>query len=164
MSNTISDPTLHRQTRKMPIPNLSHDGFLPAGVHECPLEELEQRFGRFQLSTCRMKLMAKLAEYMAEVGGTGMVCFVLVDGSFGTDKAEPNDIDLVLVLPAHHDFTALVRPFEYNVLSRRMVRKRFAFDVLVAREDSAEFDEYLQFFQQIRGETNRQKGILKVKP
>ena len=61
-------------------------------------------------------------------------------------------------------FTAVVRPFEYNVLSRRMVRRRFAFDVLVAREDSAEFDEYLQFFQQVRGEPNRQKGILKVKP
>lgn len=91
-----------------------------------------------------------------------MICFVVVDGSFVTDKAEPNDIDLVLVLPNHHDFSADVRPFEYNVLSRRMVRRRFAFDVLVAREHSAEFDEYVEFFQQVRGEPNRRKGILKV--
>ena len=149
---------------KMAIPDLDHDGFLPAGVHECTLDELEQRFGGFELSTCRMKLMAKLAEYVMELRGTGMVHFVLVDGSFVSAKAEPNDIDLVLVLPNSHDFTRVVRPFEYNVLSRRMVRKRFAFDVLVAREDSAEFDEYVQFFQQVRGEPYRQKGILKVMP
>ena len=39
-----------------------------------------------------------------------------------------------------------------------------SFDVLVAREKSPELVEYVEFFQQIRGETDRRKGILKVLP
>jgi hypothetical protein len=89
---------------------------------------------------------------------------VVVDGSFVTAKDEPGDIDLVLVLPTGHDFGAELRPFEYNVLSRRMVRKRYAFDVLVAREKSSELTEYMAFFQRVRGDIQRRKGILKVVP
>jgi uncharacterized protein (DUF1800 family) len=71
---------------------------------------------------------------------------------------------LVLILHTNHDLNATLRPFEYNVLSRRRVLKRYAFDVLVARENSPELLEYVEFFQQIRGETDRRKGILKVLP
>jgi len=148
----------------MAIPDTDGDGFLPVGVHECTLDEINERFGGFQRSTCRPNLMAKLLEYLTEIRGTGMVSFVVMDGSFVTDKAEPNDIDLVLVLPENHDFSGEIPPYAYNVLSRRMVQKRYAFDVMVARENSTEFDEYVQFFQQVRGEPDRQKGILKVNP
>ena len=148
----------------MAIPDTDQDGFLPAGVHECSLDELEQRFGRFQYSNCRPTWMARLVEFLSEVRSAGMVLCVVVDGSFVSDKAEPNDIDLVLVLPENHDFSADLRPLAYNVLSRRMVRKRFGFDVLVAREHSAEMVEYVAFFQQVRGEPHRRKGILKVRP
>ena len=109
-------------------------------------------------------LFAKLEQYIEELRSTGMAAGLVVDGSFVTDKVEPNDIDLVLILPANHDFAAELRPFEYNVLSRRRVHKRYAFDVLVAREKSPELVEYVAFFQQIRGETDRRKGILKVQP
>jgi hypothetical protein len=45
-----------------------------------------------------------------------------------------------------------------------MVRKRYAFDVLVAREKSSELTEYMAFFQRVRGDIQRRKGILKVVP
>ena len=146
----------------MSIPELDDDGFLPEGVHECSLDELQQRFGGVQSSDQRSVLFDKLGQYLQEVRSTGMVVGLIVDGSFVTNKVEPNDIDLVLILPADHDFAADLRPFEYNVLSRRRVLKRYAFDVLVARENSPELVEYVEFFQQIRGETDRRKGILKV--
>lgn len=148
----------------MAIPGLDGDGFLPVGVHECSLDELQSRFGRFQRSDCRLKLYAKLAAYLRDIRSAGLALWVVVDGSFVTGKDEPGDIDLVLVLPKEHDFRADLRPFEYNVLSRRMVRKRYAFDVLVARENSPEFTEYVAFFQQVRGGTDRRKGVLKVVP
>ena len=146
----------------MAIPELDDDGFLPEGVHECSLHELQQRFGDVQSSDQRSVLFDKLGQYLQEVRSTGLVVGLIVDGSFVTNKVEPNDIDLVLILPADHDFAADLRPFEYNVLSRRRVHKRYAFDVLVARENSPELVEYVEFFQQIRGETDRRKGILKV--
>src|SRR5437867_1549786 len=148
----------------MAIPEFDEDGFLPEGVHECSLDELHQRFGRFQRTDRRSSLFAKLLAYIQELRSTGMVAGLVVDGSFVTSKAEPNDIDLVLILRADHDFSADLRPFEYNVLSRRRVLKRYAFDVLVARENSPELLEYVEFFQQIRGEADRRKGILKVLP
>ena len=113
----------------MTIPELDHDGFLPDGVHECSLGELEDRFGRFQRTDHRSVLFAKLVEYLGEVRSTGMATAVIVDGSFVTATAEPNDVDLVLVLSAGHDLAANLRPFEYNALSRRMVRQRYGFDL-----------------------------------
>ena len=148
----------------MAIPNLDLDGFLPEGVHECSLVELEERFGRFQRSDRRSALFAKFVEYLGEVRASGLATFVIVDGSFVTAKPEPNDIDLVLVLSAAHDLTAELRPFEYNALSRRMVRKRYGFDLLSARAGSQELDEYIEFFQQVRGDPDRRKGLLKVLP
>ena len=102
--------------------------------------------------------------YIQELRSTGKAAGLIVDGSFVTGTAQPNDIDLILILAANHDFSAELRPFEYNALSRRRVRKRYAFDVLVARTDSPELVEYIEFFQQIRGEPSFRKGILKVLP
>ena len=144
----------------MAIPDFDDDGYLPKGLHECSLDEIRERFGRFQRSDRRLALFAKLRDYLKEVCSTPTVSYVIVDGSFVTAKEEPNDVDLVIVLRADHDFTLSLRPFEYNALSRRMVRKRYAFDLLVAREDSPELTEYVEFFQQIRGVKHRQKGLL----
>lgn len=147
----------------MPIPALDEDGFLPEGVHECSLDELQQQFGGTELGDRRSDLFARLVNYILELRATGMATGLIVDGSFVTRKTEPNDIDLVLILFADHDFTATLRPFEYNVLSRRRVSKLYAFDLLVARENSPELVEYVEFFQQIRGDTVRRKGILRLK-
>lgn len=148
----------------MAIPDLEEDGFLPEGIHECSLDDLRIRFGQWQRSDCRTVLFAKLEAYFRDVRATGMVSFVVVDGSFISSKYDPNDIDLILILREDHEFSNLLRPFEYNALSRRMVRKRYAFDVLVAREGSPELTEYLDFFQQVRSDSTRRKGIVKVVP
>lgn len=146
----------------MPIPELDADGFLPKGIHECTLDEVQERFGGFRNSDRRPNLFAKLQEFVQEARLTLLVTGVILDGSFVTDKAVPEDIDLILILREHHDFTATLRPFEYNVLSRRRVRKHFGFDVLVACEGSAELAEFVEFFFQIRGRYDRQKGLLRV--
>ncbi|HVC97173.1 MAG TPA: hypothetical protein VND64_26070 [Pirellulales bacterium] len=146
----------------MPIPDLDEDGFLPEGLHACSMDEIRERFGTFQGSDRRQALYKRLDEYVREAWSTGLLESVIVNGSFTTAKEDPNDIDLVLVLRADHDFSFQLRPFEYNVLSRRQVRKRFQFDILVARRDSVEYDEYVEFFQQVRGLPYRRKGVLKV--
>jgi hypothetical protein len=87
---------------------------------------------------------------------------VLVDGSFVTATPEPNDIDIVVVVSANHDLAADFQPSEYNVLSKRRVNRRFGFDLLVARAGSEEYRRYVGFFQQVRLEPGRKKGILRV--
>jgi hypothetical protein len=148
----------------MPIPEWSENGLLPEGVHEASLDEVRERFGRFQRSDRRPTLFAKLSEFLRELRSTGLIVAVIINGSFVTAKDEPSDIDLILVLRPDHDFGADPKPFEYNVLSKRRVRSRFRFDVLIARESSIEYEQYVSFFQGVKGSSDLRKGVVKVLP
>lgn len=145
----------------MAIPDLEPDGFLPPGVHECTISELEDRFGRFQSTDRRIRLCRQLKEFIRELQASRIGVALIVDGSFATAKDDPNDIDLILILPADHDFSRQLRPFEYNLVARRQVRKRYGFDLLVTSEDRPELDEYLDFFAQVRGRLEK-KGLLRL--
>src|ERR1043166_45451 len=146
----------------MPIPDFDERGFLPAGVHDCTLAELKARFGVFQDSDRRPKLFAQLESFVAEAEAARLVQWLVVDGSFVTAKPDPNDIDLILVVASGHDFTADLSPAEYNVLSKQRVRRRYGFDLLVARAGSIEHDRWVEFFQQVRLESGRRKGIIRL--
>jgi len=99
---------------------------------------------------------------MHEAKACSLVDAVLLDSSFVTATSEPNDIDLVLVVSANHDFSVDFQPSDYNVLSKRRVSRRFGFDLVVARADSEEYRRYVVFFQQVRLEPGRKKGILRI--
>jgi predicted nucleotidyltransferase len=110
----------------------------------------------------RPQLFAKFVAFLREAGKSKIIRSILLDGSFVTGKAEPNDIDLIIIVPADHDFLADLSPTTYNVLSKQRVHRRFGFDILVAREGSVEYDRWAEFFQQVRLEPDRQKGILRL--
>ncbi|HUS37155.1 MAG TPA: hypothetical protein VM680_17550 [Verrucomicrobiae bacterium] len=147
----------------MAIPALDAEGFLPVGVHDCELEEIKDRFGVFSGSSRRPDLFSRLVAYFAEARAAAIATSIIVDGSFVTARTVPNDIDLVLVLKAGHDLTEDLNPADYNVVSRRRVHRQYGFDLLVAREGSAEHSRWIEFFQQVRLEPGRQKGILNVR-
>jgi hypothetical protein len=146
----------------MPLPILDPDGLLPAGIHDCTLDELRARFGSFQGNDRRPSLFARLEDFLAEVRAAGLVRHILVDGSFVTSKRDPNDIDLILIVASDHDFSEDLSPSVYNVLSKQRVHRRFGFDMLVAREASVEYQRWTEFFQQVRLEPDRRKGILRL--
>ncbi len=146
----------------MPVPEFDENGLLPAGVHGCTLDEIAARFGIFRGNEQRPRLMAKLAEYLAEARASGIIREVLVDGSFVTAARSPNDIDLILVLPATHDRTADLSPLPYNTVSKKRVRRRFGFDIIAVRDGTAEYADAIEFFQQVRGEPELRKGSLRI--
>ncbi len=154
--------TISLKGRNMAIPELDDQGFLPPAVYDCTMTEIENRFAQFQGSDRRIRLFEKLRLYAAEAKKTAFVIQLLVNGSFVSAKPAPSDIDLVVVLAADHDLGAELRPFEYNVVSKKRVRQAYKFDILVAVEGSQACSEYTEFFQQIRGQPDRQKGILRV--
>lgn len=147
----------------MPIPPLDDQGFLPQGVHDCSLEDVRVRFGSFDRSDRRPALLTRLEGFLAELRSVRFVESVVLDGSFVTSEPRPNDIDLILVVEAEHDFSADLPPFEYHALSKRRVQLRYGFDLLVARADSDEYRRYVGFFQQIRFAPGRAKGLLRIK-
>jgi hypothetical protein len=136
---------------------------LPEGIHDCDPAEIKARFGSFQGSDRRPQLFARLEGFVAEVRAAGLVRAILVDGSFVTDKPEPNDIDLVLIVDAGHDFAADLPLHQYNVLAQQRVRRRFGFDIVVVKNGSDNLTEAVAFFTQVRQRPGAKKGLLRLK-
>ncbi len=106
--------------------------------------------------------MKKLAAFLGEVRASGIVHTVLLNGSFVTSKPAPNDIDLVLVLKAGHDFVADLTPSQYMILDSRRVRRVYGLDIFVAEENSADYTVLLRLFSRVRLQPRQTKGILRL--
>jgi hypothetical protein len=146
----------------MPIPVLNANGFLPAGIFECTLPEMRQRFGGFQKSDQRLRLFARLEELFQAMQRSGLFESLLMDGSFVTAKPVPNDIDLEAVLKRGHDFERDLPMSEYALVSRNLLRRRFGFDVMVAESASPLYKTYVEFFSRVREMPDATKGLLRV--
>lgn len=146
----------------MPIPPLDNDGLLPVGVHLCTIEEVAATFGRFERSDRRIQLVGRLKRYFAELQSVDLVKFLILDGSFVTSREEPGDIDILLALHSDADLSKDLPPYVLNAISKKSVSKRFGFDLLPASEGSDEYQKYLEFFSQVKGQSGRRKRLLKV--
>lgn len=142
----------------MPIPPLTSDGLLPVGVHECTLDEIKSVFGPYGR---RRSLYLRLVEFLEAAMKSGLVLEVIVDGSFVTSALEPGDIDLAIAVRERNE-TGLLRPIEYNVLSKRRVKKKYDFDILAAPVGSPEFHAHVEFFSQVKSRPGVMKGVLRV--
>jgi hypothetical protein len=132
------------------LPAMTSYKLLPIGIHDATIEKVRDRFGTFQKSDRRCRLFEKLVEYVAEIQKAGWDAEVIVDGSFvmsGVD--EPDDIDLILVLPENWDMQAEVRPFEYNLISKARVRRHYGFHIFPVRAHSPEQKEMIDFFANV---------------
>jgi hypothetical protein len=147
----------------MPIPDLDADGLLPAGVFDCTMAEVRERFGSFRETDRRPRLFARLEELLAAMVKSGLFESVLIDGSFVTAAAAPNDIDLVAVLRPDHDFERELAMAEYTLVSRALLRRRFGFDVILARRDSSLYDSYVEFFGRVRNAPGLRKGLVRLR-
>lgn len=101
----------------MPIPAFNPDGLLPPGIHDCTIQQIESLFGSFQRTDRRPQLWARFKDFHAQAKTSGVVEALLLDGSFVTNSPVPNDIDVVIVVFAAHDFAADLPPHQYNVLA-----------------------------------------------
>jgi hypothetical protein len=77
------------------IPSFNDDGYLPPGIHPATVEEIADRFGQdSELRQVQMESLRWLIELARRAGAQRIV----VNGSFVTDKLEPNDVDCVLLI------------------------------------------------------------------
>ena len=146
----------------VPIPNFNEHGFLPAGVHPCTLQEIRARFGKFQDSDQRPRLFSKLEIFVKELKSAAIVRALIVDGSFVSTTSSPNDIDIILVLAAGHDFTADLSPLQYQIVERTKVRQKHGFDVFIAEDASPDYLVLVRFYQRVRLQPGLTKGILRI--
>jgi hypothetical protein len=77
------------------IPDFDEQGYLPPGVHQATLDEIEERFGQEpELRRVEMESLRWLADLARRAG----VLRIIVNGSFVTDTYEPNDVDCALLI------------------------------------------------------------------
>jgi hypothetical protein len=130
------------------------------------MEDLASGTRREVLCSQRSKIFSLLRDYVARLGRLSFtVVEVVVNGSFVTAKPDPNDVDLIVVLSAEHDFSRDLPPSEYKLLSKRRLREAgYPFDVLVVARGSTAHEKALQLFQRIRDRDDLTKGLLRVRP
>ena len=132
---------------------LDERGLLPPGIHDATMAEIEEKFARFQKTERRITLFAKLKAYVKEVKQTGWQCEIIVDSSFVMPMVdEPNDIDVILVLPSDWEMTRELRPFEYNVVGKAFTKKEYSIEVFAVPAGSEREKRIRYLFDQVRPE------------
>jgi hypothetical protein len=85
----------------VPIPAFGPDGDLPVAVHAASLPEILFRFGGG--SAARRRLALRLARIHELAEATGHLRRFVIFGSFATEKRQPNDVDVFMVMDDNFD-------------------------------------------------------------
>ena len=103
-------------------PPLNDAGDLPPGIHPATLAEAVAHFGR---NTPRRATVARRLERIyALVRATGHLARFIIFGSFVTAKAEPNDVDIFLLMD--DDFDASKVTGEAAILFDHLAAQNYA--------------------------------------
>jgi hypothetical protein len=83
------------------IPEFGQDGNLPRGIHKPTVSEFKSRFvENFDSSITRIDIFNGYKTYCEDLLQLNVAMIQWVDGSFTTNKIDPNDIDIVTHLDA----------------------------------------------------------------
>jgi len=128
------------------IPDWTHDGLLPAGVHSASWTDIESRFG---WNAHRKSLLLGLRDGLTVLSGAGCERLWL-DGSFVTSKELPDDYDACWA--PNNVSPGLLDPILLNMRpgDRQAIRSRYLGDLLIAGVEAGSGLTFVEFFQQSR--------------
>lgn len=78
------------------LPDFDEYGFLPSGVYDTTIQEVQRRFCTNEQ---RVQIFSRFEDYVNEVSVFGMQFACYLDGSFISDKDDPQDLDVVIDIP-----------------------------------------------------------------
>lgn len=87
----------------MALPDFDNGGDLPEGVHNGTIDELIARFGSG--SAQRQAVTATLLRICKLAVETGKLNRLIIFGSYITNKPDPNDVDIILIMRDDFDVT-----------------------------------------------------------
>lgn len=150
---------------------LNQKGVLADGVHDVTLDEVRRLFGKFQKSDRRCRLFEKLEKYVGELRNAKIEGWLIIDGSFVMGCVDiPDDIDLILIFAKNWDMASELKPYQYNLVSKRDLKREYPFDLLSAPSGSGAEKEWTDFFMQVNVKwyeahgfpNGATKGILRI--
>jgi hypothetical protein len=139
----------------MSIPQLQENNELPPGEHPASLQEIEKIYG---LTSDRRKKLMNLLYMASENLKTSGVRTIWINGSFVTNKSEPNDIDGCWEYNENVNLDILDPVF---LSERTEMKKKYGLDFFIANCIEASSGlPFPKFFQKNR--EGEGKGILVV--
>lgn len=144
----------------MPLPPFNEEGDLPVGIHRVNFDEVVQRFGRG--SAKRIEVTRRLRKIIELAKSTGQLDRLVVFGSFVTAKADPQDVDVILVMQDAFKVTD-VDPVAAVLFDHQRADAELGASVFWTRPSLLvldTLDEFLAHWQNKRGGSKR--GIVEV--
>jgi len=143
----------------MSLPELTGSGELPVGVHRASLQETLARFGIGHPQ--RIAIGDRLQRIHRMAAATGQLARFVVFGSFVTDKPDPNDVDVLLVMDDSFD-ASTVRGESALLFDHAAADAHFGASVFWVRRLAAFGGEQamVEYWQVKRG--GGQRGIVEI--
>jgi hypothetical protein len=146
----------------MPLPEFNEFGDLPEGSYAASLAEVVARFG---VGTAQRRVVTDRLQRIYQLAvATGYVDRLLVFGSYVSDKAEPNDVDVILVM--RDDFRSENCPADSLVLfDHARAHDQLGASVFWVRPDmlfGEPLEHFLAFWQIKRD--GRRRGVVEIRP
>jgi len=142
-------------------PPFNDEGDLPAGIHRATLSEA---LARLETGSVQRRNVASRLERLYELAeSTGKLSRFVVFGSFVTAKAEPNDVDIVMLMDDSFDVSSVSG--EARVVFNHMEAEvHFGASVFWTRRCGALGGEQAMIeYWQVRREGGR-RGIIEIIP
>jgi len=143
----------------MPLPDFNPAGDLPPGIHLATLGEVLKRFGAGGIRENRTRRLTHLYELATR---TGHLQRFVVFGSYVTAKAEPNDVDIILIMD--DGFSLENCPMESRALfDHAVAQARFQASIFWIRPGlliAETVEQFIAYWQVKRDGTKR--GIVDV--
>ena len=129
------------------------------GLHESTIEEIRERLG---FSERRVELIGGLERYLGEWSQYGLLEYVVVDGSFATDKPEPDDVDLLLVpLPASLYRLEMLEAIQRLAAEKDFIKHTFGCHAFVVQSvGSPSYAKWVDFFS--HNKEGIERGLLAI--
>ena len=143
---------------------MEYQPLLSPGLHELDQSELDNHFASsFPESTTRIPLIAGLRAFFDALSHFDLTFELWIDGSFTTNKPDPNDIDLVVFADdaAVEQLTMDKKLGLASLLNREEARRAFGVDVLFCPASNNELRSYWRGWYGFDRAENP-KGIAKI--
>lgn len=142
------------------FPAYNESGDLPVGVYQATLQEVIDHFGHGSLQ--RQIVAARLKKIFYFALNTRRMLRFIVYGSFVTNKAEPNDVDIFMVM--QHGFDPNMVSGKTRLIFKHLTTQEYEGASIFWGTESGiigNVDEFIAGWQIKRDKTRR--GIVEVK-
>jgi hypothetical protein len=152
-----------------PLPPFNYHGYLPEGVHDTTLEQLQ---ARLVINPQRTILWERLQEFIGWARETAVFSHAYIDGGFITNKSCPEDIDVILQTRATYGPEAFAAMEPFFAMGLDAIYQKYCVHLHFWCEGfPGGLSDFRRFFQYLRPQDaaplglkeGARKGIVRIK-